>query len=172
MNYLIVERYGFNPDWTTGELYVNGKPDGFTIEDEERDIKVQGETAIDCGIYELDIRQSPKFSSSFLWSDGLKKLIDTKSSTLTTDKAGAKDWQPHNLIWIKGTPRHTYCLIHWGNTDKHTDGCLIVGRSTGFIGDRGAVLDSRRYYAELYARIYPTIAAGGQYIEIRHRLAA
>lgn len=158
---LKIARYDFHPDWTIGKLFLYDKHDGYTIEDEIRDKKVKGETAIPYGRYKLGTRVSPKFSSSFLYSKTLNKLIEPKEKDLFPNTI---DWFQHELIWIMDVPNFEYVLLHWGNTDDNTEGCLIVGSSVGKIVDQGAVLNSRVYYKQLYPKIYPMIKAGGQYI--------
>ena len=169
MNSLLkVKRFDFQPDWTLGKLLVSGAQDGFTIEDELRDIKVHGETAIPFGTYTLGFRQSPHFSKAFLYSDSKNLLIRA------TDKAKhtyTDDWRDHDLIWIKDVPGFEYILLHTGNHDGHTKGCLIVGSSIqrkAFLVDgvmKDGVGGSRDYYMKLYPKIYPLIAQGGQTIQ-------
>ena len=31
------------------------------------------------------------------------------------------------MLWLQDVPGFEYILIHQGNTDEHTSGCLIVG---------------------------------------------
>ena len=60
------------------------------------------------------------------------------------------------MIQVMDVPNFEYILIHQGNTDEHTAGCLLVGDSQenniiikdGFIGKS----------ANAYKRIYPIIA--------------
>lgn len=162
MSLLKVLRYNLKPDWTLGKLLVLDKQEGFTIEDEIRGIKVKGETAVPYGKYLLGYRQSPKFSSSFLYSPSLNVLIEPKEQRLYPT---VKDFKPHNLIWIKDIPNFEYVLLHWGNTDDDTEGCLIVGSSIGVIKGQEAVLGSKVFYKQLYPKIYPSIEKGEQYIE-------
>lgn len=160
-------RYRFGADFTLGQLLVSGKIDGYVIEDEIRHVKVKGETAINYGIYDLDIRQSPKFSKSFLWSDSRGLLVKPSQKYKHYNDGQPDDWRPHDLIWLKNVPNFEYVLLHWGNTDDDTEGCLIVGSKTGILKGQEAVLDSQKYYQHLYPRIYPLIKAGGQQIEIK-----
>lgn len=157
-----VGRNNLKPDWTTSRLYVNGVHDGYAVEDEIREVKIKGETAIPYGTYFLGLRQSPKFSNSFLWSDTLKILIEPKEQA--TYKS-VKDWRPHNLIWVMNVVNFEYVLIHWGNTDDDTEGCLIVGGALGVINGQEGVTGSKAYYKKLYAKVYPLIKQGGQSIE-------
>lgn len=165
MNPLLdIVRFKFNKDWTVSKVLLNGILHGYAVEDEIRDVKIKGETAVDYGTYPLDIRHSPKFSSSFYWSDSLKKLIEPKERVNYPKTA---DWRFHELIWIKDTPRHELCLIHWGNTDDDTDGCLIVGSAMGVINGQEGVSGSRKYYRKLYEIIYPIVRSGGQFIRYK-----
>lgn len=43
---------------------------------------------------------------------------------------------------IVNVPGRTHILLHWGNTEKDTTGCVIVGRSAGVLGKQPAVLQS------------------------------
>ncbi len=60
------------------------------------------------------------------------------------------------MLWVRDVPGFEYILIHTGNTDEHTAGCLLVGSSQnenltkkdGFIGASTTT----------YKRIYPPIA--------------
>ena len=61
------------------------------------------------------------------------------------------------MLWVRDVPNFEYILIHCGNTDEHTAGCLLVGDSqennqiqeNGFIGKS----------SQAYKRIYPSIAS-------------
>lgn len=165
---LTVERYSFKEDWTIGKLYFQDRLLGYVIEDELRDIKVHGETAIPVGVYPLDTRFSPKFSRHFKYSANKEKLIDSRLAY----NYSPEDYQliDHQLIWIKEVPNFKYILIHWGNTDDNTDGCLIVGNKIGVIGNQEAVLNSRFTYAQIYPMIFKEIQKGNCAIEIKNIL--
>ena len=61
------------------------------------------------------------------------------------------------MLWLQDVPNFQWILIHTGNTDEHTAGCLILGDSqenntlvkNGFIGKS----------TQAYKRVYPPIAA-------------
>lgn len=163
MSLLTVIRKTFHADWTISALLVYNKLDGYAVEDEIRDKKVDGETAIPYGVFPLGLRISPTFSDFFYYSESLNILVYKKDISKYT----ATDFKPHELIWIKDIPGFQYVLLHWGNTDDDTRGCLIVGRSVGTLGKQQGVLDSRNYYMELYPKIYKQIKQGGQTIEYR-----
>ena len=107
----------------------------YTLEDEQRNEKVFGETRIPNGTYKLGLRKvggyHAKYSKRF----------------------------PHihiGMLHVLDVPGFEYILIHCGNTDEHTAGCLLVGDSQennqittdGFIGKS----------TQAYKRIYPRIA--------------
>jgi hypothetical protein len=64
--------------------------------------------------------------------------------------AGIYDVAPHNGVkykdvWaLQNVPDRTAILIHAGNTINNTQGCILVGRSYGQLGDLPAVLESQR----------------------------
>ncbi len=130
---IIVERFLFEKDCTVGRLYIDGIMSCFTIEDEMRTIKVKGETAIPYGVYNLGMRFSPKFSHKF----------------------------NHEMLWVKDVPGFEYVLIHWGNTDDDTDGCLLVGDKIGIVDGQTAVLNSVKTYSTIYPIIASHITEGG-----------
>ena len=107
----------------------------YTLEDEQRDTKVLGETRIPDGIYKLGLRKVGGYHARY-----------TKRF-------------PHihiGMLHVLDVPGFEYILIHCGNTDEHTAGCLLVGDSqennqivtNGFIGKS----------TQAYKRIYPRIA--------------
>ena len=107
----------------------------YTLEDEKRDTKVYGETRIPDGTYQLDLRKVGGYHARY-----------TKRF-------------PHihvGMLHVLDVPGFEYILIHCGNTDEHTAGCLLVGDSqennqivkNGFIGKS----------TQAYKRIYPRIA--------------
>ena len=176
---ITVERYDFNPNWTIGRSYIFDELFGFVMEDEIRVKKVKGETAIPFGRYALGHRYSPKFSHMFLWSEKAQLLIphplnnprqyrNTQTNRIRYDKLRKlyDDWTDHQLIWIMNVPNFEYVLLHVGNTERETDGCLLVGSPLGIVNGREAVLHSQAHYMELYPRIFPLVQKGGQFINI------
>ena len=136
---LEVLRYSSGVDSTLGILSENG-PDGreflaYTLEDEFREEKVSAETRIPEGTYDVKLRTVGGFHSRYL------------------DKFGA-DFHK-GMLHVQDVPGFEYILIHTGNTDEHTMGCLLVADTSqqnitedGFIGASVAA----------YKRIYPELA--------------
>ena len=149
---------------TFGELSILGIKSAVTVEDVVREEKIHGKTAIPFGVYLLKTRQSPKFSSSYYYSDNFKKLISKEEYTKLKVKL---DYKPHLMIWITDVindkMRFEFVLIHWGNDETDTEGCIIVGTTK----DKKQVLRSRLKYQEIYPFIYEQVKLGNKYIEIK-----
>ena len=137
---LEVVRFSSESDSTNGILFDSSNTlDGkkflcYTLEDEERKSKVKGETRIPAGSYKIKIREVGGFHSKY------KKRFGTTH---------------RGMLHIVDVPGFEYILIHCGNTDEHTAGCLLLGDSQennqlvddGFIGKS----------TQAYKRVYPKI---------------
>tara|TARA_Y100000310_G_C20532308_1_gene739109 strand:+ start:508 stop:999 length:492 start_codon:yes stop_codon:yes gene_type:complete len=140
---LILERFSDNGDSTLGLLYkrVNGYKCYYkqflcyTIEDEKRAVKVHGETRIPNGTYRLALRTEGGFHARY------------------TERFGT-DFHK-GMIQLMNVHNFENILIHTGNTDEDTAGCILVGdKSVQNITREGAVESS----TDAYKRIYPDIA--------------
>lgn len=98
---LQLERKYLKPEYTIGQLKVDGTFFCDTLEDQVRDLsqvkKVPGKTAIPAGKYEVIVNISPKFKRK------LPRLLDV--------------------------PGFEGILIHRGNTPEDTAGCILVGEN-------------------------------------------
>ena len=135
---LKVIRFSSQSDSTSGLLFdvTNGnKFLCYTLEDERREEKVMAETRIPAGVYSIKLRKEGGFHGRY------------------TKKYGSMH---KGMLHVQDVPNFKWILIHTGNTDEHTAGCLIVGDSQennvltkdGFIGKS----------VQAYKRIYPSIA--------------
>ena len=119
---LLVDRKWKKETYTIGEFFINGKKFSETCEDKDRGLndkmslseikskKIYGKTAIPTGTYEvrMDII-SPKFATKPWYS------INCHGGRMP------------RIINIKGFEG---VLIHPGNTEDDTYGCILVGRNT------------------------------------------
>ena len=149
---LEVLRFSSQKDSTNGILFDVTEGREFlcyTLEDEYRDEKIKGETRIPAGTYKITLRTVGGFHGRYE-----KKYGEMHKG----------------MLWVRDVPNFEYILIHTGNTDEHTAGCLLVGDTqqqnitkskSGFIG---ASVDA-------YKRIYPSIASAierGDDVEISY----
>ena len=136
---LKVLRFSSQEDSTNGLLFdaTNGMEFlCYTLEDEKRDQKVMAETRIPSGTYNILLRKEGGFHARY------------------TKKYGSMH---KGMLHVQGVPNFQWILIHTGNTDEHTAGCLILGDSQennilvkdGFIGRS----------TQAYKRVYPIIAS-------------
>ncbi len=136
---LTLTRIARRETYTIGKLFINGVYFCDTCEDRDRGLsqslpasvnrakKVQGATAIPVGRYQVTLKmQSPRFKNKkqYEFCDGyLPRLINV--------------------------PAFEGILIHIGNTNRDTDGCILVGRNT----EVGKVLESGVTFRALYAKL-------------------
>jgi hypothetical protein len=155
---LLVERIADNGDSTLGVLYekvyihkgYHKELLSFTIEDEARTIKVYGETRIPEGTYTIRLRNEGGFHQKY----------------------SAKYSSMHKgMLWLQDVPGFEYVLIHTGNDDEDTAGCLLVGdKLVQNVTTAGFVQDSVKAYKRIYPRIAQAIMDGNkvtiEYIDI------
>ena len=66
------------------------------------------------------------------------------------------------MLWLQDVPGFEYILIHTGNTDEHTSGCLIVGNTQADLdnGKDGFIGGSRDAYTKLYNKVAKQLLIG------------
>ena len=133
-------RFSSQNESTLGILYiVNDETNQkdflcFTLEDQKREVKVYGETRIPEGTYQIKYRKEGGYHNKY-------------SKRFPSIHRG--------MLEIRDVPNFTHILLHCGNTDDDTDGCLLVGNvvsqnitKDGFLGQS----------TDCYKRIYPILA--------------
>ena len=147
---LEVLRYSSGDEATLGILFdvTRGRRFlAYTLEDEHREVKVAGETCIPAGVYNLELRKVGGFHKRY------------------GDRYGAMH---KGMLWVRGVPGFRFILIHTGNNDDHTEGCLLIGDSAiQNITEEGSIGASRT----AYKRVYPPIArrlTAGKPVTIRY----
>jgi hypothetical protein len=122
-----VERIRNNGDTTIGNLFVDDIFQCNTLEDEPRDKKVYGETRIPAGKYKIAFRKTGRFHNKY------------------------KERFPEfhvGMLHITNIPNFEYVLIHIGNSDEDTAGCLLVGDAEGW-----KLKNSTVAYKKLYKQV-------------------
>ena len=138
---LQVVRTQFGTDATNGLLFVNGLFECYSLEDQYQAVKVMHETCIPEGTYDIKFRTVGGFHEKY------KKRYGNEH---------------YGMLHLQDVPNFTYILIHAGNTDESTSGCLIVGETQqdldlsddGFIGHSGVA------YSKLYKKVAKELLLG------------
>ena len=142
---LEVLRFSSQEDSTNGILFdiTDGKREFlcYTLEDEHRDVKKYGETRVPAGTYNITLRTVGGFHGRYL-----KKYGEMHKG----------------MLWVREVPNFEYILIHTGNTDEHTAGCLLLGdtQQTNFDWSDGFVGRSTIAYKRVYPKIAAALVAG------------
>ena len=58
-----------------------------------------------------------------------------------------------NTFKIMNVSGRSGILLHWGNQDSHTKGCILVGEEFGYIGKNPAILSSKRGFKEFLSKV-------------------
>lgn len=133
---ILVDRIRSNRDVTISRVYINNRFFCHGLEDEYRAQKVPGETRIPSGCYNLGLRQEGGFHNRY-------------SSIFAGLHAG--------MIEIMNVPDFRHILIHVGNFDRDTAGCLLLGRADY---QSWAVWQSKAAYQRFYSAVYRAVGRG------------
>ena len=138
---LQVVRTQFGKDATNGLLFIDGVFECYTLEDQYQTVKVMHETCIPEGTYDIKFRKTGGFHAKY----------------------SARYKNAHyGMLHLQDVPGFTYILIHTGNTDEHTSGCLIVGETQQDldINFNGMVGSSAVAYKKMYAKVANQLLQG------------
>lgn len=138
---LQVVRTQFGRDATNGLLFIDGLFECYTLEDQYQEVKVMHETCIPEGTYDVKFRTVGGFHERY------KKRYGNSH---------------YGMLHLQDVPGFTYILIHAGNTDEHTSGCLIVGETQQDldVSEDGFVGSSGNAYVKLYNKIAKQLLIG------------
>ena len=135
-----VYRYSSQSRTTISAIHINGEFECFGLEDRYREEKVRGETRIPKGKYKIGlrtvgghhIRYSKKFPE---FHKGMLHVLDV--------------------------PNFKYILLHIGNGEKDTQGCLLVGQEANNNKlKKGLLKGSTLAYIDLYKKVIKAIDLG------------
>jgi hypothetical protein len=124
-----VDRFISDEDTTISRVMVDNQFVCFGLEDEYREEKSVGETRIPAGTYRVSLRTEGGFNERYS-----KRFPEIH----------------RGMLHIRDVPNFKLILIHCGNTDKDTKGCLLVGTQANT--DRGnmSVVSSTIAYKKFY----------------------
>ena len=136
---ITVDRFISDDDTTISRVSVDGRFVCFGLEDEFREEKVASETRISEGTYQIELRTEGghhnRYNNRF---DDIHK----------------------GMLHIQDVPNFTFILIHCGNTDEDTDGCLLVGSQALTEPGEMRVTQSTAAYRRFYPMVVDAAAAG------------
>ena len=115
----------------------------YTVEDPYRLKKIKHITRIGDGRYQIKFRAVGGFQSRYL-------------------KRYGKDFHGAGMLELQDVPNFKYILIHAGNTDEQTAGCILVGDSqnNNDIQTDGFIGSSRNAYKRIYPLVRDALMAG------------
>ncbi len=119
----------------------------FIIEDEPREVKVDGETRIPAGTYQIKHREvlSPltkKYREKYPWFN----------------------WH----LELQNVPDFTHCYIHVGNFESNTEGCLLTNKNVSEVNGQWVGGNSVKAFGEVYKEMSYYLDQGYEvYITIR-----
>jgi hypothetical protein len=125
---ITVSRFYDDGQATSGLLFIDGKFECYSLEDQHRDKKVKGDTRIPNGEYKIGLRAEG--SHHELYKKKFKEHI--------------------GMLHVLNVPNFEYILIHIGNTEADTAGCLLVGNQ---ISKEGKLLFSTEAYLNMYKKV-------------------
>jgi len=134
---LTVIRHNLQDDYTSGILLIDGVFECYTLEDEQREVKVWGETCVPDGEYEITLRKTGGFHNRY----------SRKFETLHK-----------GMLWVRDVPNFEYILIHIGNDDEDTAGCLLVGQVA--YSNKNYIASSTLAYKAMYRKVIKAFDRG------------
>jgi len=129
---ILVDRFVSDDDSTISRVLVDGNFVCFGLEDEYRENKVVGETRIPAGTYQISLRKEGGHHSRY-------------QQRFPAFHRG--------MLHILNVPNFKWILIHCGNTDEDTEGCLLLGSQA--ITEPGDMSITNSTGA--YSRFYPLV---------------
>jgi hypothetical protein len=135
----LIRYFGGNDKGTIGVLLLDQRALSFTLEDQFRTEKLKGRTRIPAGLYELELKQ------------------------IGTSRFDTRGWnQPpvryYGMIRLKDVPGFEEILIHPGNSDVDTEGCILVGLGSNLVA--GQIMGSAPAYVKVYQPIADLLRKG------------
>lgn len=136
---IVVDRFISDDDTTVSKVNVDGQFVCFGLEDEFREEKVAKETRIPAGTYAIKLRTE----------GGHHDRYNTRFADIHK-----------GMLHIQDVPNFTLILIHCGNTDEDTEGCLLLGLQSQTEPGEMRVMQSTAAYQKFYPMVVEAAAAG------------
>jgi len=144
---ITLQRFSAGDESTLGLLFIDGHFICYTLEDEKRTKKVYAETRIPSGKYLLEVREY----------GGHHERYSKKYPAIH-----------QGMIQLVNVPGFTDVLVHIGNDDDDTAGCILVGnQQVENISQSGKLIDSTSAYLKFYSIVIDSVINGNCYLEIK-----
>lgn|SRR3989338_3584212 len=143
---ITVDRFTSDSESTISRVSVDGRFVCFGLEDEYRTFKIPGDTRIPSGFYQVRLRRE----------GGTHQRYQKKFGTAH-----------HGMLHLQQVPGFQYILIHIGNNETETDGCLLVGMQAVTIPGEMSVAQSTIAYQKLYDLVWQSAESGQLSIELQ-----
>ena len=141
---ITVNRFVSDDDSTVSRIGIDGKFACFGLEDEFRAVKKVGETRIPAGSYAVGLRTEGGHHAQY------RQQFP----------------QMHRgMLHIQKVPGFEFILVHCGNTQADTAGCLLVGSSANTEQGNMSIGASRVAYRLFYPKVVDAAAKGTLSIE-------
>jgi hypothetical protein len=136
-----LQRFHSTDDFTIGKIDNTY----YSCEDEKRENKVMHETRIPAGTYEIKLRTFGGHHEKY--------------------KVRFKDFHK-GMLQLMNVPKFNDILIHCGNTEADTSGCIIIAKTANLL--TGYVGQSTQAYSEFYPKVAKELTEGRKvFIEIK-----
>ncbi|MGE4268238.1 MAG: DUF5675 family protein [Deferribacterales bacterium] len=83
------------------------------------------------------------------WADNKKSVSCIPTGTYTVVRHQSPKYG--ECFMVENVPNRSLILIHAGNTDDDTEGCILLGRNTGMMNGERAVMNSKLAVADFMA---------------------
>lgn len=141
---ITVDRFQSDADATISKVDVDGRFVCFGLEDEYRADKIAGETRIPAGRYGVGVRAEGGFHARYA-----ERFADMH----------------RGMLHVRDVPGFDFILIHVGNTDEDTAGCLLVGLNAVVDDDELRLSSSKLAYQKLYPMVIGAAEQGALEID-------
>lgn len=132
---ITVKRESESTEWTQGKLYIDDVYECYTLEDQAQAKKIMHETRIPAGAYKVKLREFGGHHDKY--------------------KVKFPDFHK-GMLWLQDVPGFHDILIHIGNTDDDSSGCILVGK--GYLN--GKITESTKAYISLYKKVVKAASEG------------
>ncbi|WP_455363607.1 DUF5675 family protein [[Eubacterium] cellulosolvens] len=144
---LTLKRFSGGEEATLGLIFANGSFFCYSLEDQFNEPKIPGETRIPAGRYQIKLRKE----------GGMTKRYAARFPDIH-----------RGMLWLQDVPDFTFVYLHTGNTDDHSEGCILVGDGqVQNVTERGQVTSSVAAYRRLYEAIIDALSREEVWITIK-----